>query len=700
MKSPAVLCTIAALHLGLLIVSANVASPLGEVTPIGKVVELLDVLLRQVEEDGVADGKAYIEYADYFRGESFTAKRLIKATTSKISALQADIEEEEAFRSKESARHDKVAGEMAKAEKDLHDGQVWKNVADKHFEETEGTLENAVDSLQRSLNVLGKSAPAAAASAASLVSVAENLKTVLLQGGLVHLSAVQKDTLDGFLHAVRRGEVPAAAENAHRTGAQQALAPDFLQVRSRGSSDSQAGDVSDTLQSLLAKSQEQLDDSRRAAVESNRVFSVYSGATRRSIDNKQKTISEIKNQLSQSQQKQSGMEAELQSEKDVLKVTQKDLAELEASYLTKTAAFNERATARSDEILAVREASQLLTSPAADALLGASASSAMMFLQLSHGSRRKAMKALQATRRKANFVLEHATMPGLALLAIRMHTNAHGSRQHADPFGKVKTMVRDMLNRLQAQAAQEATQKGFCDSEMSKSTTSKNTKEEYVQKLKDRLAAMDADIEQLKIDISDTREDLANMQAAVAQATKVRGAEEAKNIASIQQYKDSVELVTTAMDVLKKFYEKAEAEAASEGGKKKSGLGSGVIGILEIAVQDFKDLLKETEMAEATASQQFQELQQESQVKTAVFTKDLEYRSRDKVKTTTERMMATNDLKNFDKELGAVEAYLASLKAQCIAKAEPYAERKAKREAELASLKEALDFLKGDGMAP
>jgi hypothetical protein len=699
--------TIGNVLLVILSVSANEGPyPKAEVTPVGKVVELLDVLKRQVEEDGVADGAMYVEYAAWYRNESASAKRVIKDTSSKISALQADIEEEEAFRTKESARHDKVAGELAKEEKDLTDATDIRNAERKTFGATEETLMNAVDSLERSLQVLGKSAPAAAASAASLLSVAGKLKQVLLQSGDVLLTPTQKDTLNGFLRSVRRGQ--ASGED----GRQQSLAPDFLQLRGNsnaaGDYDKQTGGVTDTLTSVLEKSQEQLQDARTAEAASTKVFVDYSAATQKAIDNKKKTISEIRQQLSQSTQKQSQMESELASAKKTLQVTSENLALIETEFKTKTAGFKERAVGRSDEILAVREASQLLTSEAAQKLLAppedaASSASAAMFLQLTKGGRHKSMKALKAMRRKANFVLEHATMPGLALLAIKMHVNAgsHG-RRSADPFGKVKAMVRDMLTKLQQQAASEAKHNEFCDSEMSKSTQSKATKEEYLQKLKDRMAAMDAEIEQLGNDIAVTNKDLFEMNSAVTIARQVRGKESTKNVASIAQYKDAQALVGTAVEVLKKFYNKAAETAASadKGHKKKSGLGGGVIGILEIAVQDFADLQAETEEAEATASQQFKELMSDTGVKTAVFTKDLEYNNRDKVKLEADRLRANNDLKNFDKELEAVKAYLASLKSQCIAKAEPYAERKAKREAELASLKEALDFLKGDGMAP
>merc|ERR1719355_461050 len=50
-------------------------------------------------------------------------------------------------------------------------------------------------------------------------------------------------------------------------------------------------------------------------------------------------------------------------------------------------------------------------------------------------------------------------------------------------------------------------------------------------------------------------------------------------------------------------------------------------------------------------------------------------------------------------ELDAVNSYIDKLRPQCEEKAMSYEEKKAKREAEIAGLKEALEILSGDGLA-
>merc|ERR1711881_564185 len=57
-----------------------------------------------------------------------------------------------------------------------------------------------------------------------------------------------------------------------------------------------------------------------------------------------------------------------------------------------------------------------------------------------------------------------------------------------------------------------------------------------------------------------------------------------------------------------------------------------------------------------------------------------------------------SDLQNAQAELDAVLEALDKINEMCIAKAEPYEEKKRRREAEIAGLKEALDILNGEAV--
>merc|ERR1719198_1892765 len=95
----------------------------------------------------------------------------------------------------------------------------------------------------------------------------------------------------------------------------------------------------------------------------------------------------------------------------------------------------------------------------------------------------------------------------------------------------------------------------------------------------------------------------------------------------------------------------------------------------------------ETSTAEEEAQEQYEKLTQDNKVSKASLSEikslkvTLENNGEDKTMTQT--------------ELDAVLEYIEKLKPQCEEKAMSYAEKKARREAEIAGLKEALEILSG-----
>merc|ERR1719247_802822 len=129
--------------------------------------------------------------------------------------------------------------------------------------------------------------------------------------------------------------------------------------------------------------------------------------------------------------------------------------------------------------------------------------------------------------------------------------------------------------------------------------------------------------------------------------------------------------------------------------KKASGAGGGIIDMLEVAESDFAKSLAEEEEEEAAAQTAYDKLTQENKVTKTVKEQDVKYKTQEFTSLDKEVAELSSDRDGANTELDAVLEYYEKIKDQCIAKPEPYEERKRRREAEIAGLKDALSILEG-----
>merc|ERR1719238_1875344 len=89
----------------------------------------------------------------------------------------------------------------------------------------------------------------------------------------------------------------------------------------------------------------------------------------------------------------------------------------------------------------------------------------------------------------------------------------------------------------------------------------------------------------------------------------------------------------------------------------------------------------------------------ENQIAKVTKEQDIKYKTKEYKGLEKAVSEAQGDLANAETEYKAVTDYYEKLKDQCIAKPETYEERKRRREAEIAGLKEALEILEGEAVA-
>jgi len=277
----------------------------------------------------------------------------------------------------------------------------------------------------------------------------------------------------------------------------------------------------------------------------------------------------------------------------------------------------------------------------------------------------------------------------------------------SDPFVKIRGLIEDMIAKLLKEAQEEATQKAFCDEEMGKSKASEAKKSMTLDKLNSRIDKATARTEELTEAVKTLEEEIAKIDSSVAEATKLRNEEKTSNTKAIKDFGDAAAATEKAIKILKDFYDNAaliqtsatthsksdEDSDAPEFGSAKGGAGDVIVGILEMCNEDFVKLHSETETSEMEAQEAFEKMTNDNKASRGA--KEAEVKaSLSEVKSLKVALENHGEDKTMtSSELDAVLSYIEKLKPQCEEKVMSYAEKKARREAEIAGLKEALEIL-------
>merc|ERR1719506_2445544 len=204
---------------------------------------------------------------------------------------------------------------------------------------------------------------------------------------------------------------------------------------------------------------------------------------------------------------------------------------------------------------------------------------------------------------------------------------------------------------------------------------------------------MTAKSEQLKEHVAILQKELAELAAAQAEMDKVRAEEKEAFDTNSAEMKQGIEGVKQALKVLNEYYSKeGKDHGAAEGA------GAGIIGLLEVCESDFSKGLAEMTAAEETAVNEYEKTTKENEIAKATKEQDVKYKTKEAKGLDKDSTEANADRAGEQTELDAVMQYYKGIQGRCIAKPESYADRVARREAEIAGLKEALTILSGEAV--
>merc|ERR1719277_2583394 len=184
--------------------------------------------------------------------------------------------------------------------------------------------------------------------------------------------------------------------------------------------------------------------------------------------------------------------------------------------------------------------------------------------------------------------------------------------------------------------------------------------------------------------------ELAKLAKAQAEMDSLRQQQKEAYTATRAEQMKGLEGVKVAMKMLRDYYASDAAHDAA------SGAGGGIIGLLETIESDMTKTIAELESGEESAAADYDTMTRKNEIDRASKEQDVKYKAQESKQLDKTAAENTADRTNVQAELDAVNEYLAKIEDQCIAKAETYAERASRREAEIAGLKQALSILESE----
>merc|ERR1719408_891519 len=472
----------------------------------------------------------------------------------------------------------------------------------------------------------------------------------------------------------------------------------------------QSGGVVDMIQSLHDKFEDEIRDLEKDEMKSEHAYKLM--------------MQSLEDDIAQGKKQREAKAASKAAREEAAAAARGDLADTtvardeDQAYLTdlqtqctqKSAEFEQRQQLRAEELEAIQKAVEIISSGDLQGNAEKHLARERSFVL------RGAVEHSPLQKRIASFLqarAEHLDSRVLAMVATKV--------DGADIFAKVRKMIDDMITRLLEEASEEEDHKGWCDTEMAKNKHTRDTKTEDINALQAKADQLSAEITRLAQEVSDLTDAIAEIDRAVAEASEARAEEKAKNTETVEDAGAAQTAVAQALAVLKDFYAKAaqgaenmkvgydgrlrasfvqgpeEDSPETWGSTPFTGMGDsagGVVGLLEVIGSDFARVEAEAEQAAYKEHERF--LVASSKDK-AVKSTDVEHKSKRKTEKESELNDTRKDLAGTQKELDAALVYHENLKPSCNTATVSYDDRVAKREEEIASLKEALQILETTG---
>jgi hypothetical protein len=667
--------------------------------PIQKVIQLLgDIQMKRIKE-GEAEQSNFEKFSRWCEKTAIEKQNTISDFKEQITTLKASADTATSNIEQLDAMIEELSSGISTNEEQSKEASALRAKEHADFLKRDADLGATVDMLARAHMVLKKNLNSANAA--------------FIQTSLEKVMGTLKSIVDAsFVNLEDRQVIEALIQ---QSSSEDDSSLDQISESFNKPYESKSGVILDTISGMKEKAEVTRNEEQKQEMKAQHAFEMLDSSLQDEIASLKKQLDDSKKKKNRNAETKATSEGELEAVTKDLGGDEKYLADLQRECMEKADEFSQAQAERAAELKVLAEAKKILAaagkgaalvqaSPSNDLFVGPS------FLQTRMATRTRTESQMQREyqTRAADYLMQEGDRIGSWVLA------QVGSHIQADPFGKVKQMIQEMVEKLLEEQAEEAEHKTWCDAELTKtkkSLASKQTKMEDISTKIEKAQAMSAKLEE---QVKALAGELADMDTQDQQATAMRQKEHEEFGSQKADLTAAQEATATAIKVLKSYYSgKSFIQTAdtsmtamsslmqerSGSDQPAGGAASSVIGLLEVAESDFSKALAEGQASEDAAQQEYDEMIQDNRVSRGEKTADQKAKVAEKGRLDNLVSETKLDSKDAGDELSAVMEYFDKLKGSCETKAPSFEERQARRKQEMEGLQNALAILEGKAIA-
>merc|ERR1719183_2762649 len=530
--------------LAVLLVATPVAA--ADTNPLAKVIELLDGLAAKITKEGEAEQKAYQEYIEWC--DDFTKEKAfeIKSLTAKKEKLEATISKCTSDIEGADTKIEELVADIATGEAELKNATLIRETEKADFDAGEAELVDSIDVLDRAIAILEREMaknPALVQVDTTNVKVLVNSMTAVISAA-ASFSSMDKKKL---LALVQSRESDSSGDEAAAEADEVALgAPAAAVYKTHSTS------IVDVLEDLKDKAETELADLRKAETNAQHNYDMLKQSLEDQKAADEKDLADEKSAKAAAEEEKAAAEGDLAMTVKALAEAEEALATAQTTCMQVAADHDATVKARTEELDAIATAKKILVDTSAGAV-----EQTYSLLQVTSDSKMTSRTDL-ANAEVVDIIKRLARQhhsAALAQLASKITAVLRfGAASGDDPFAKVKGLIQELIDRLVAEAAAEAEEKEYCDSEMAKTEEKKSELEDDIAKLTAKIDKAAATSAKLKEEVKQLQAELAELAKLQAEMDKIRAEQHEAYLIAKADLELGLEGVRKALEVLRNYY--------------------------------------------------------------------------------------------------------------------------------------------------